>query len=102
MRFLKAASGSSVLVSSQLAPTDRGVHSFLKLKIPFGTCMNAMRTGRLVAAEKAGVMASRRGSASVAPIPRKRVRRGIAFLKTTIASPPHLKRSALDDAKNDR
>ena len=46
MRSLKAASGSSVRVISQLAPTVLGVHSFFKLKIPFGVCMNAMRIGR--------------------------------------------------------
>ena len=101
MRSLKAASGSSVRVNSQLAPTVRGVHSFLKLKIPFGTCMNAIRIGRLVAAANAGVMASSMGRARVAPIPRTKVRRGIAFLKMTIASPPHLKWCAVDDAKND-
>ena len=33
--------------------------------------------------------------------PRKKVRRGIATLKLTIANPPHLKWCAVDDAKND-
>src|SRR5712691_7189009 len=102
MRSLKAASGSSVRVSSQSPPTVLGVHSFLKLKIPFGVCMNAKRIGRVVAAPNAGVMASSTGKASVAPIPRRTVRRGIAFLKSTIANPPHLKRCAFDDAKDDR
>jgi hypothetical protein len=46
-------------------------------------------------------MESSMGKARVAPTPRKKVRRGIAFLKITIANPPHLKRRALDDAKND-
>ena len=101
MRSLKAASGSRVRVISQSAPTVLGVHSPLKLKIPFGVCMNAMRIGRFVSAVSAGVMASSIGKARVAPIPRKNVRRGIAFLKTTIASPPHLKWCAVDDAKND-
>ena len=55
-----------------------------KLKIPFGICMNAMRVGRVVAAANAGVMASSMGRASVAPTPRKKVRRGIAFLKTML------------------
>ncbi len=47
MRSLKAASGSSVRVNSQSAPTALGVHSPFKLKIPFGVCMNAMRIGRV-------------------------------------------------------
>src|SRR5262245_10827852 len=102
MRSLKAASGSRVRVSSKLAPTVLGVHSPFRLKIPFGTCMNAMRVGRFVAAVSAGVMASSMGRASVAPTPRRNVRRGIAYLKTTIANPPHSKWCALDDAKNDR
>jgi hypothetical protein len=102
MRSLKAASGSSVRVNSQLAPTALGVHSPFKLKIPFGVCMNAMRIGRVVGAPKAGVMESSMGKARVAPTPRRKVRRGIAFLKITIANPPHLKWCALDDAKNDR
>src|SRR5262245_58025902 len=101
MRSLKAASGSRVRVSSQLAPTVPGVHSFLKLKIPFGTCMNAMRIGRLVAAANAGVMASSMGRARVAPTPRTKVRLGIAFLKTTIAGLPHLKWCAFDDSTTD-
>jgi len=101
MRSLKAASGSSVRVNSQLVPTLLGVHSPFKLKIPFGVCMNAMRIGRVVAALNAGVMASSMGKARVAPTPRKKVRRGIDCLKITIAHSPHLKWCALDDAKND-
>jgi len=52
-------------------------------------------------AAKAGVMASSTGKARVAPMPRRTVRRGIDFLKITIASPPHLKWCAVHDAKND-
>jgi hypothetical protein len=101
MRSLKAVSGSSVRVSSQLAPVVLGVHSPFKLKIPFGVCMNAMRVGRVEGAANAGVMASSTGKARVAPTPRKKVRLGIATLKITIASSPHLKWCALDDAQND-
>src|SRR4030095_15843292 len=101
MRSLKPASGWSVRGNSQSAPTLFGVHSPFKLKIPFGVCMNAMRIGRGEAAPNAGVMASSMGKASVAPTPRRNVRRGIDFLKITIADSPHLKWCALDDAKND-
>src|SRR5262245_11709921 len=101
MRPLKAASGSSVRVSSQLAPAVLGVHSPFILKIPFGVCMNAMRVGRVAGAANAGVLASSTGRSMVAPTPREKVRRRIATLKTTIASPPHLKLCDLDDAEND-
>ena len=50
---------------------------------------------------RAGIMASSIGRASVAPTPRRNVRRGRALLKTTIAGPPHSKRCAVDDAKDD-
>src|SRR5437764_14920231 len=71
-------------------------------------------------ADIAGTIASRSGSASVAPIPRMNVRRGNAiFLITMSRSParrdgapppsirallrhPHLKRRARDDAMDDR
>src|SRR5580704_17736385 len=101
MLSLKGASGSSVRVISQSAPTVLGVHSFFKFMIPFGVCMNAMRIGRVVSAPNAGVMASSIGNASAAPAPRKKVRRGIDFLKITIVYPPHLERCTVDDTNND-
>src|SRR5579863_5364407 len=56
--------------------------------MPFGTYTTPKRLIGLAVvaakAEKAGTMLSSSGSASVAPIPRKTVRRGIAFLKTII------------------
>src|SRR5579863_3419599 len=56
--------------------------------MPFGTYTTPKRLTGLAEvaakAEKAGTMLSSSGSANVAPIPRKTVRRGIAFLKTII------------------
>src|SRR5580704_12503301 len=56
--------------------------------MPFGTYTTPKRlmglAGVAAKAEKAGTMLSSSGSASVAPIPRRTARRGIAFLKTII------------------
>src|SRR6266566_1709383 len=100
MRSRKASSGLRVWGISQPVPSVLGVHSLFKLKMPFGTSMNAMRIGRLVSTAKAGVIASSIGKATTAPAPRKNVRRGMDFLKITIFCSPHLERSAVDDAKN--
>src|ERR1700681_2588579 len=99
MRSWKGASGSRIGVKAKPGPSVAGVH--LSIMIPFGTSMNAMRTGRAVAAAKAGVMASSTGKARTAPVPRKKARRGMDFLVITIAHPPHLKWRALHDAEND-
>src|SRR5215470_13120366 len=101
MRSLKSASGSIIRVIPSRAPSALGAHSFLRFMIPFGTCMNPMRIGRAVSADRAGVMASSMGNARAAPEPRKKVRRGMYFLLITIAYPPHLERGAVDDPKND-
>src|SRR6185295_6243934 len=71
--------------------------------------MNPSRgVGRAAWAARAGTMASRKGSASVAPVPRRNVLRESAFLVMNTAVPPlllhesHLKRSALHDAEHQR
>src|SRR5437763_16200810 len=100
MRPRNSASGSRTGVNAKLAPSVAGVH--LSIMIPFGTSMNAIRVGRAVGVAKAGVMASSKGRASVAAVPRKKLRRGIDFLVTgSIACSPHLEWRALDDAEND-
>src|ERR1700687_2277193 len=62
--------------------------------MPFGTYTTPKRltglAGVAAKAEKAGTMLSSSGSASVAPIPRRTVRRGIAFFKTIIFQPSSL------------
>src|SRR5262245_10307305 len=86
MRSLKAASGSKMGVSSYPLPTVGGVH--LSMMIPFGTVKNESRLAVLDAVSageaKAGNMASISGSARAVPAPRRKVRRGIDFLKTVI------------------
>src|SRR5580658_8733061 len=100
MRSRNGASGSRIGVKAKSAPSVAGVH--LSIMMPLGTSMKAMRTGRAVAVAKAGVMASSTGKASAAPVPRRKVRRGIDFLVTgNIACSPHLEWPALDDAEND-
>src|SRR5262245_47993640 len=100
MRSRNGSSGSRTRVSAKLAPSVGGVH--LSIMIPLGTSMKDIRIGRLSSAASAGVMASSTGSASVAPAPRRNVRRGIDFLvMTDIAGPPHLEWRAVDDAQND-
>src|SRR5436190_1118802 len=100
MRSRKASSGLRVWGISQPVPSVLGVNSLFKLKMPFGTSMNAMRIGRLASTAKAGVIASSIGKAITAPAPRKNVRRAMDFLKITIFCSPHLERGAVDDAKN--
>src|SRR6516225_204386 len=101
MRSRKEARGWRVCDSSQSVPTILGVNSPFRFMIPLGTSMNDMRIGRAFSTAKAGVMASSRGSASAAPVPRKKARRGIDFLVITIAYPPHLEWAAINDTKND-
>src|ERR1700688_4924295 len=98
MRSRNGASGSRIGVRANPGPSVAGVH--LSIMIPLGTSMNDMRTGRSVAAAKAGVMASSMGKARAAPVPRRKARRGMDFLVITIAYPPHLKRVAVDDTEN--
>src|ERR1700676_1152385 len=100
MRSRNDASGWSVGESSKSGPSTLGVHSPFRFMIPLGTSMNCMRIGDAFSTAKAGVMASSTGKAKTAPVPRKKARRGIDFLVTTIAYPPHLKRVAADDTKN--
>src|SRR5438128_7889799 len=80
--------------------------------------MNPRRgVDRTFAADNAGTIASRNGSATVAPIPRRKVRRSNAFFMTNLISPlltlrrfrlrrqlclAHLERSALHDAQDQR
>ena len=56
--------------------------------MPFGTYMTPNRLTGLAAvfcmAESAGTMLSSSGSASIAPMPRRTVRRGIAFFEMII------------------
>src|SRR5712691_4061290 len=81
--------------------------------MPFGTYTTPKRfTGLadvLARAESAGTMLSRSGSASVAPMPRRTVRRGMAFLAMNIRhslalhlpdlpDPPRLRSRVLSDA----
>src|ERR1700736_2573196 len=100
MRSRNDASGWRVGEGSKSGAPTLGVHSLFRFMIPLGTSMNCMRIGAAFSTAKAGVMASRTGKAKTAPVPRKRARRGIDFLVTSIASPPHLKRVAVDDAEN--
>src|SRR5262245_38091 len=99
MRSLNWASGSSTGVRAKPVPSVAGVH--LSIMIPFGTSTKHMRIGRAVCAANAGVMASREGRANAAPAPRKKVRRGMDFLKITIAHTPHLKWRAFYNSEND-
>src|SRR5579863_553155 len=100
MRSRNSASGSRTGVNAKLAPSVAGVN--LSIMIPFGTSMNPSRIGRVVGVAKAGVMASSKGRARLAPVPRRKVRRGIDFLVTgDIGCSPHLEWHALDDAEND-
>ena len=59
--------------------------------MPFGTYMTPNRLMGLAAvfcsAESAGTMLSSSGSASIAPMPRSTVRRGIAFFAMIIVAP---------------
>src|SRR5437899_5402696 len=86
MRSLKAANGSRTGVSSYPLPTTAGVH--LSMMIPFGTVKNERRVAALDAVSagepKAGNIASSRGNARAVPAPRKKVRRGVDFLKIII------------------
>src|ERR1700731_1518025 len=100
MRSRNDASGWSVGGGSKLVPSGLGVHSPCRFMIPLGTSMNCIRIGDALSTAKAGVMASSTGKAKTAPVPRKKARRGMDFLVITIAYPPHLKRVAVDDTKN--
>src|SRR5216684_1340773 len=100
MRSRKASSGLRVGVISQSVPSVLGVHSWFKLNMPFGTSKNAIRIGFAASTANAGVIASNMGRASVAPAPRKNVRRGMDFLRITIFHSPHLEWGAVDDTKN--
>src|SRR5204863_10076815 len=68
------------------APYSTGAHFFMIM--PFSPYTTPKRfTGLaevLARAESAGTMLSRSGSASVAPMPRRTVRRGMAFLAMNI------------------
>src|SRR5260370_18674458 len=78
------ASGYRIGVGSNPAPSVFGVHLSIG-HIPLGTYTIPSRTGDLTAAvANAGTIESNSGSAIAAPIPRRSVRRGIAFLKTTM------------------
>src|SRR5262245_60807603 len=118
---LNGASGASVGVSSKAAPSAAGVHC--SMTMPFGTYITPNRVIGFAAvfwsAVNDGTMASSSGSASVAPMPRRTVRRGIAFLVISMAlllrrsrcgsravlrpvRRAHGKRCARSDANNDR
>ena len=58
------------------------------MMMPFGTYTNAIRTGVLAGAAKAGAMESRKGRATAVPMPRKMVRRAMALRWTNINRPP--------------
>ncbi len=83
------ASGASVGVSSKPAPSAAGVHC--SMTMPFGTYITPNLVIGFAAvfcsAVSGGTIASRSGSASVAPRPRNIVRRGIAFLVISISVP---------------
>jgi hypothetical protein len=90
-------------LSSYPLPTVDGVH--LSMMIPFGTVKNERRLAMFDAVSagdaKAGTIASKSGRASAVPAPRKKVRRGIDFLKMfTLTRSPHLERHTVDDAHN--
>src|SRR5260370_6976639 len=86
MRARKWAGGSRIGVRAKPAPSVAGVH--LSIMIPLGTSMNARRIGRAGCAAKAAVMASSTGKARLAPVPRKKVRRGMDFFRIATALPP--------------
>ena len=108
-RSLNAESGSRILPSWHGTAGIAGVHSLMIA--PCGKYTNAMRGIGLAAvaasAVRAGTMASKSGSAMVAPMPRRKVRRFRCFFEmnivtpATVQSPPvaALSGSAPPDAK---
>src|SRR5437763_12216064 len=71
--------------------------------MPFGTYRNAMRNGADAVAAKAGVIASRTGSAIAAPMPCNIARlesRLPGFMRTSLHALSHLERRALYDREN--
>ena len=67
--------------------------------MPFGTYMTPKRLIGLAAvfciADSAGIMLSSSGSASIDPMPRSTVRRGMAFFEMIIARPFPARRATL-------
>src|SRR5262245_48494495 len=112
------ASGCITRFSSKSEPTESGCQ--YSGKIPFGIYIAAKRCGRFAAvracAVSAGTIASRKGSATVAPnVPTRNVRRDKCFLVMNMATPvsvslrdsllsglpgfhSHLERRTFDDA----
>src|SRR5688572_9063026 len=81
--FITGVSGLRVLDNSVSTPSPGGVH--LEMSDPIGMYTNPRRetafAGVWASAVIDGIMASRSGSATVAPIPLRNVRRGRAFFK---------------------
>ena len=86
---LNGESGANVGVSSKPTPSAAGVHC--SMTMPFGTYITPNRVIGVAAvfwsAVKGGTIASSSGKASVAPMPRRTVRRGIAFLVISMGAP---------------
>src|SRR5947209_15556776 len=71
--------------------------------MPFGTYKNAMRRGEDAVAAKAGVIASKTGSAIAAPMPCNIARlesRLPGFMRSSLRSLSHLERGALYDREH--
>jgi hypothetical protein len=89
MRSRNGARGSRTGVIGNPLPTTAGVH--LSMMIPLGTAKKDRRFApvALSAADtNAGRIASSSGNANAVPAPRRKVRLGIAFLKTIMVSAP--------------
>src|SRR3954469_13505694 len=83
-------------------PLSEGVHA--SIVTPFGTYAKARRSGEAFAAgaAKAGVMASRAGSAMAAPSPFRNRRRGRCRPTLIMSgSPAHLERRAPHDLEHE-
>src|SRR5262245_18849489 len=85
----KRSRGFRMRVNSKPAPVAFGVQSLITM--PLGTYVKERRTGDFAnraGAANAGVIASSIGSATTAPMPFKKVRRGRCFRVTIIAGTP--------------
>src|ERR1035437_1084222 len=85
VRSRNGANAFMVELNSKAAPSPEGLQ--LDSMIPFGTYTKPKRTAGLAAfvvPANAGTIASRNGSASTAPAPRKNARRGSCFRVTII------------------
>jgi hypothetical protein len=88
MSWLYCSSGFRMRGNSPSVPSYSGFQPFMMM--PLGTYTNAMRTGGfvVVAEASAGTIASRNGSATAVPMPRRNVRLGRDFLVIMVELAP--------------